>query len=164
MPVATPPLTLREPLLRAHWQATDPGLDQALSAMDRTETWVLDGDLDVAEALYAWTRRLHVADPQRLLHHLDDLLDLMAYLSSSRAMRLLQFFDEHCGPMWADALLKKARERVAATLDGTLMVDSGGQVMMDRLATLDAMALVGRLFAPERLQAVRAVLAADTAR
>ena len=44
------------------------------------------------------------------------------------------------------------------------MVDSGGQVMMDRLATLDAMALVGRLFAPKRLQAVRAVLAADTAR
>jgi len=149
------PLSLRDAPIRMWWQRRDPGMDRLLQQMDGVETWPVDGHLEVAEALYKLTLKIN-QDAINLDAHLDDILDLLAYLSSSRALRVVAFVDEqHNNAM---RFLQRAGERVASSVSRQNGVDAGGQMMVDRLRVLERAALLGRLFAPERLSAVREML------
>ncbi|KAG0186589.1 hypothetical protein DFQ28_007594 [Apophysomyces sp. BC1034] len=89
-------LSLSTDGVREHWQEVAPELADLLATIERTEDWTLDNNPDIAERLTQFGLRL--SDPSATLRLAEadknELLFFLAYINSSKALRLVQWMDQ----------------------------------------------------------------------
>lgn len=89
-------LSLSTEGVRDHWQQIAPELADLLVTIEKTEDWTLDSNPDIADRLTQFGLRL--SDPaatQRLASaDRNELLFFLVYVSSSKALRIIQWMDE----------------------------------------------------------------------
>ena len=141
-------LDLRKPIVGSYWKARDVRLHSILRYMETTESWVLDSDEDFSQALEKLAARLDKADRQAVLKNADRLLLVMAYMSSSSAMRTLTWLDQHFQNGLSVDLLRLARESD----------EPATRIILDRVRAIHSLSLLGQVFSPERLRLVSDVL------
>lgn len=140
-------LNLRNNLVEQFWETQDPKMKQLLFSMSHVEHWRLDTIKAVAEALGPLALKLERARPDVLNQNMERLVQLMAYLSSPRAMYLLEWLSSRHEQL-AIALLQTAAE----------MNDPCGLLLIDRVQTIKSVSLLGAIFSPENVHNVTQLL------
>lgn len=89
-------LNLEANSVREHWAAVDPSLAALFEAIERTEDWVVDQIPQVAQRLARLSQAMTGPGAVAALERLErgQLLFIMVYLSTAKAVRLLQWMDE----------------------------------------------------------------------
>jgi len=88
------PLSLLDSDVRAYWHELSPELAELFDALESKETWVADKrSSDVSDRIVRFGKRLgNCVDPDVLLDaNRSDLLVFFCFLSSSKAIRLLDY-------------------------------------------------------------------------
>lgn len=143
-------ISLKQSILERYWSQKDPLLAQILNQMERMETWTVD-DQHVNEALHQLIPKLSNVSRKGLLEQGDNFINLMAYLSSPKAIRLLAWFEERfpqAGGLSAD-LLYRAKE---------IKKDEKSQILVERLQVLKSMHVLSQVFSKSRIQLINALL------
>jgi hypothetical protein len=142
-------INLRKSVVEDFWKGRDPRIARILGWMESVEDWMVDDHEAVAGALSRLTQRIGQSNGRTLASRSDALLDIMAYMSSTRAMRLLEWLDTRFHNEIALQLVERAGEREE---------DPKAALLLDRLQTLRSLALLGRVFSPSRTRLVSELL------
>lgn len=134
-------LNLRKSLVNRFWTTQDPRLGRILRWMDSAENWMQDERQDVTMAISSLGQRLSKADPRAIEERFDPLLDVLAYMHSSRALRVLEWLDQANNGALSVRLVQKAMERK----------DDRAQILVDRLQAMRSLSLLGQIFSPRRI-------------
>jgi hypothetical protein len=144
------PLNLGHSVVDEFWASRDQHTRLILSWMVEAEHWRLDDKPGVSQSLLALAPKLDQASPEALQNMLDLLIQFMAYLSSPRAMRLIEWMDERFEDQ---GMLMELLSRAAATSDSR-----PSALMLDRIQTIKSLMLLGRIFSRERVQEITHLL------
>lgn len=142
-------LNLRKSVVTDFWKTRDPRMSEILRAMAANEHWHMDSRDRVAQALVGLGQHLEHASHQAMSRResLEAMIRLMAYLSSPRAMRLLEWINDKHGSL-AVELVKTASE----------MNDTCGDLLIERIQTIRSLALLTVIFSYENIRQVRRTL------
>lgn len=103
-------LDLSTDAIRSYWKENSPELAQLFDELETSESWVIDKYPDIEGRLIRFGKMVSaISDPTVLLRadH-DDLLFLLVYISTSKAMRILEWLDEkQLGQPIIELLLKE---------------------------------------------------------
>lgn len=140
---------LRQSVIEDFWQRKDPRMARILGWMESMEDWMLDDNEDVASSIFALANTLEKVSGKEVVTNADDLLKAMAYMSSPRALRLMNWLEEHFPQGVTVSLTKHARENED---------DETAALLLDRLNTLNRLSLLSKIFAPHRTKMIIDVL------
>lgn len=142
-------LNLRKSIVAEFWKTRNPRMSMILQWMEDMEDWGMDDDQGFSEALLLLVPQMERAERSSMLENAEPLLQVMAYMSSSRALRLLEWFDEHFPQGLSLELVELAQESTD---------DPKAQLMLDRLRALQSLSLLGQVFSPARTRLITNLL------
>ena len=103
-------LDLSAEAIRSYWMENSPELAQLFDELETSESWVIDKFPEIEGRLIRFGKLVSaISEPAVLLkaNH-DDLLFLLVYISTSKAMRILEWLDEkELGQPIIELLLKE---------------------------------------------------------
>lgn len=143
-------LNLRKSIVAEFWKSRDPRMAMILQWMESMEDWSMDDDRGFSEALLQLTPKMETSSRNALVENTELLLQVMAYMSSGRSLRLLEWFDEHFPQGLSVELVEMARDQED---------DPRAQILIDRLRSLQSLSLLGRVFSPARVRRISMLLA-----
>lgn len=147
--------------LETYWSEVSPGAPYIIGAMDATEDWVIDSDASLDDELAVFLKAMPAMLAQAVSSgqktaFINDLLVVLAYLHSSKALRLVYWLETGF-PEFEFDFLREAHELYEQ--GGVTAIDRVAfKLMMDRLRFARKTALLQTVFAPERLAAVQAAI------
>ena len=103
-------LDLSTDAIRSYWMENSPELAQLFDELETSESWVIDKFPEIEGRLIRFGKLVSaISDPAVLLRaNHDDLLFLLVYISTSKAMRILEWLDEkQLGQPIIELLLKE---------------------------------------------------------
>ena len=133
-------LTLLDTYIKEYWQKKDKRLARILKIMDNVEFWVFEDEEDFSSAVSKLGFFISEASPPQIEKVADHLITIMAYMSSSKALRLLNWLEENHPEVFEKYLQKlpaHSRPRAARLLGS-------------RMRVLNGLNLMGRIFSQER--------------
>jgi len=139
-------LNLRENVVSDYWRTRDKRMQIILEWMEGMEEWRLDGDQDFSRSLLELQPKLEGASRGGMLDISDDFLKVMAYMSASRAMRLMEWMDGKFEKSLSVEYVQLAQDYAAE--------NPTHQLMLDRLRALHSVSLLGKVFSPQRTQII----------
>lgn len=154
-------LELSKLAMNQYWAAVSPAASGVIAAMDASEDWVpareeID-DVQLKEFFTALPERFQrLSQPQQQTEFVAELVVILAYLNSSRALYLTH---------WLDQALSKAGCDFLRTLNN--LYESAGPTQIDRVGLgllrarirfLRKTVVLQAVFAPERLAMLSAAL------
>ena len=142
-------LNLRKSIVEQFWQGRDPRMARILLWMESMEEWGLDENEDFSEALLSLSPKLEQAGRGTMLEQSEALITVMAYMSAGRAMRMMEWFDEHFPKGLSIELIEQAQGQSE---------DAPAQLMLDRLRALESLSLLGKIFSPTRMRIISELL------
>lgn len=139
-------LDLKPEAVREYWQEKhDYALYRIIEAMEAVETWIVDGDPEVEAAVERWVQLLNNVKDFELQNE-EELIYVLSSIKASRALRVLQFIDS-LKPGSASKLL------IYAEVASNEPDDLPG-FFLKRNLVFERLQLMGRIFAPERIELV----------
>lgn len=142
-------LNLRQSVLEDHWRKKDPRLSRILGWMESMEDWMLDDDQEIMDAILTFSAVLERSSSARVTENADRLIEIMAYMSAPRAMRLMSWLEER----FPDGV---SRELLNNAID--MQGDPTADLLVDRLDTLERLSLLSRMFSPARTREIVGIL------
>lgn len=136
---------LRQSMIESFWQKKDRRMARILGWMESMEDWMLDDNENVANSIYALANTLERVSKKEIVNNAEELIRAMAYMSSPRALRLVEWFDEHFPQGVSLELTQKALE---------MKDDERAALFLDRFNTLHALSLLSKIFAPSRTRMI----------
>jgi hypothetical protein len=143
-------LNLRENVVADYWRTRDKRMQIILEWMEGMEEWRLDDDQDFSRSLLDLQPRLEKASRGGMLDISGDFLKVMAYMSASRAMRLMEWMDGKFDKSLSVEYVQVAQDYAAE--------NATHQLMLDRLRALHSVSLLGKVFSPQRTQIITRLL------
>jgi intracellular multiplication protein IcmW len=138
--------------VQEYWNAHDPKMLDVMMAMESIEKrlgWTMDDQVE--DELQTLGNDMEQALKQgTLLTAREDLVFIMAYLSSGKAMRIMQWLD-----MRFDGMGYRILETIA---EGARHGNFDAAVMMDRFVLLRRIRHIGRVFSTSRIAMVLRLL------
>lgn len=153
-------LDLDAEVVRQHWRQAAPGLAELLDRIELAEDWTVDGSPVYAEKVVQLGKSLSQPGAVLALEEADrhQLLFFLVYISTSKAVRLLQWLDdEHAGMGSAllDQLIAGDGQRVRSGVQS----DQLAQTLVQRMRILQNQPYFRSVFDPQKLgrlaQAIR---------
>lgn len=144
--------------LEVYWEGVSPDAPFIVDSMDAVENWVVDShthsDSEIASLFSCLPVNMsQVLRSERREEFINDLLVLLAYLHSSKALRLLDWIGQEVPDFDFLAEAKQLYE------GGIMKIDRVAYgLLMNRLRFFKKTALLQMIFAPERLAAVQAAI------
>lgn len=142
-------LNLRKSIVNEFWRAKNPRMGMILQWMEDMEDWGMDDDQGFTEALLILVPHMEKAPRDAMLDNAEPLIQVMAYMSSSRALRLIEWFDEHFPQGLSLEMVEMAQEQED---------DPRAQILLDRLRALQSLSLLGQVFSPARTRLITNLL------
>lgn len=148
-------LSLSTDNVHEYWQQVSPELGQLFESIERTEDWTLDSDPDVGERLSRMGLRLADPEATRRLAGADknELLFFLVYISSSKALRLIQWMDtaqSGLGTQCLNALLARDQEGAFANVLDPMLAST----MIQRLRVIQNTPFFKKLLDPAMLDSI----------
>jgi hypothetical protein len=142
-------LNLRKSIVDEFWKRKDPRMGSILMWMERVEDWKLDDHESFSKALLQLVPAMESASKGAMMAHLDQIIKVLAYTSSGRALRIIQWFDEHYPKGLSIELLQTAKNSPN---------DVHSALLIDRLRALQSLSLLPQVFNPSRTAAIAQLL------
>ena len=147
-------LDLRKSVVMEYWKERDPihqgRLARMLMWMESVEDWSLDEHPDIVMEINRLTYVMQQADSIPVGDTAEEWLTMLAYLSSSRALRIVEWIDySRRNENGALPLVQTAR---------AMRHHEHAQLLTDRLQALRMLDLLGKIFSPRRLDTVTLLL------
>lgn len=142
-------LNLRQSVLEDFWRKKDPRLSRILGWMESMEDWMLDDDQEIMDSILSFSSVLERTSSTRIAENADRLIEIMAYMSAPRAMRLMSWMEEQ----FPDGV---SREILNNAID--MQGDPTADLLIDRLDTLERLSLLCQLFSPTRTREIVSIL------
>lgn len=139
---------------RRYWRAIDPGIAQIFDVMDRQDEWAIEDHEVVRRSLDRLIAKLEKS-PNLGTFYLREpakSMELMSWLKSSSALMLLHYSHEDRRNV-VELFLKVCAE-VLADQDSTPDQYRQASLALDRFLVFERLAMLNRLFSPERTQKV----------
>lgn len=141
-------LNLKKSIVSDYWKKTDPRLARILSVMENVEHWVVDDAQSVSDAISELAKKMDKTSKETLAKLSEELIYLMAYISSGKSLRMVKWMDES-HPGLSVHYIMEARQ---------MQEWPPARLMLDRLQTIKSLSLMGRVFAPSRTKLIAALL------
>ncbi|MCD0260741.1 hypothetical protein [Xanthomonas campestris] len=153
-------LDLAPPNLLEFWRSYDPGLGDLVSVMDRAENWTVDREPHLGERLVALGRRMTGPEQARAFVSADvpDLLLFLAYISTSRALRVIHWLDEQDEYHQYGSTVVQRLLDAPGHLEGAIALSPLRDLLALRLRVISNTPYFTKLFAPERLAGLGAAI------
>ncbi|MCC8799133.1 hypothetical protein Q6A26_04085 [Xanthomonas euvesicatoria pv. eucalypti] len=142
------------------WRSYDPELGELVSVMDRAESWTVDRDPTVTERLISLGRRMNGPEQARAFVSADvqDLLLFLAYISTSRALRVIHWLDEQDEYQQYGSSLVERLLDAPGHLAEAIPTPPLRDLLAHRLRVISNTPYFTKLFAPERLSGLGAAI------
>lgn len=142
-------LSLQRSIVEDHWKKTSPRMAKAVSVMEGVEHWRLDERKEVDEALKELVKSMNKTSRDAIAQNSQSIIYVMAYLSSGKSLRMMNWFDEK----FPSGLT------VEITDDAKNDPDSAhARLLLDRLQTIKSLSLMTKVFAPNRSRLILEIL------
>ena len=136
---------LRQSMIEDFWQKKDPRMARILGWMESMEDWMLDDNEDAAASIFALANTLERVSRKDVLDNSAELIQALSYMSSPRALRLMEGFDEHFPKGVSVELTQRALN---------MKDDERAALLLDRFNTLHRLSLLTKMFAPHRTKLI----------
>lgn len=144
-------LNLNKSSVNFHWKSQDPRMLKILSMMEAVEPWVVDDVEIVAKELVDFGKKIGNAKSAQLSKTSEEITLVMAYIFSSKSLRLLNWLDENY-PGLSFHYVMEARHQEDW---------EPGKLLLDRLKTIKTLSLLGLIFSPMRTRLISGLLEED---
>lgn len=135
--------------VHAFWDSYDRRvLYRVIVALESVESWAADLDPKVDEAIIQLGQAMDLARDIELSGQEEKLINILAYLRASRAIRVLQAIDM-LKPGSAAKLLTFAEEQV--NLKSGKPITKSAKLFLDRNLVFERMQLLSRIFSAQRI-------------
>ena len=104
-----------------------------------------NNDYYVANSIYALANTLERVSKKDVIENAEELIQAMAYMSSPRALRLLEWFDEH----FTQGVSLEFTQKALA-----MKGDERAEILLERFNTLHKMSLLSKIFKPQRTKMI----------
>lgn len=146
-------LDLDAPAVRQHWLAIAPGLAPLFEQIERVEDWTVDEVPAIASRIVSFGHSMSSPGAAGALVHADplQLLYVLVHMSSSRALRIIQWLDEHndgLGTQLVEAML----HREGAAIYAGVPHETLARTLITRLSVFRNEPFFTGIFAPQRLR------------
>lgn len=147
-------LNLRKSIVDDYWKQKDTRTAKILDNMSSLETWTLDEHKNFSEALLTFSNIVSDQSFDKLKENMDKLTKILAYMSSSRAVRFLEWGDQKF--ILQKGLALEMVKNSRANSDSPHY-----QLLQDRLRTLRGVNVLSYVFSEKRLDLVMQLLDAE---
>lgn len=137
-------LTLLDTYIKEYWQKKDKRLARILKIMDNVEHWVYDDEEDfstMSSKLGVFISNCTGAEIEKIIDH---LIMVMAYISSSKALRFLNWLEEFHPEVFEKYLQRLPLHSRPKT----------ARLMSTRIRVLNGLNVMGKIFSQERSQRI----------
>lgn len=147
-------LNLRKSIVDDYWQQKDPRTSNILNTMSNLETWTLDEHKNFSEALLTFSNIVNEKSFDSMKENMDKLVKILAYMSSTKAIRFLEWSDQKfiMQKGFALEMVKHSRENID---------NPHYQLLQDRLRTLRGVNVLSYVFSEKRMDTVLRLLEAE---
>ena len=132
-------LNLLKGVVENYWKNKDRQLSNILSKMEKSESWIVDDAESVSRSLIELGKSISNSSNANLIKYSHEITFVIAYIYSSKAIRLLNWFDENFPGLVLNYLTEAYRSKGAP-----------GKLLIERLKTLKTLSLLGEIFHPKR--------------
>lgn len=141
-------LNLNQSNVNFYWKNIDPRMSKIITIMERVEHWVVDDVESVARELISVGKKMSSSGRTSLTRKSDDLIVVMAYITCGKALRILNWLDDHHNGL-SFHYVTEARQ----------MEDfDPGKLLLDRLKTIKTLSLLTKVFSPTRTRLISEIL------
>lgn len=142
-------LNLKKSVVSEYWKKNSSRMARAISIMETVENWIQDEDEDVSKKINELSRALVKSSDIGITLNIDRLLFVMAYMSSGKAIRIMNWFDENFKKDLSLDFVYHAKEG----LD-----DPVKSLLIDRLQTVKSLNLISSIFSQARTKKIDRIL------
>ena len=137
-------LTLLDSFVNEFWAKKDRRLSRVLKVMDSVETWVFDDKEDFARSVNEMAGSLSTAGEEKIKESVESLITVMAYMSSSKSLRLLGWLEENYPEVF---------KKMLEALPGHPKAKAA-RLLSTRVRVMSNLNLMGKVFNPSRSQKI----------
>ena len=142
--------------VRAHWLSVAPDLGPLFDQIERVEDWTVDEVPAIAQRIVSFGHSLGATGAAGALESADplQLLYVLVHMSSSRALRIIQWLDDHhdgLGTRLVEAMLLRDGAAVYAGVPHETLA----RTLITRLSVFQNKSFFAGIFAPQRLRKIR---------
>lgn len=142
-----------------YWSAIDPAIAQVVKLMDEAETWTIDTEAQIKEAFDQLIARMahSPALRQYSLDHPEKVVELLAWMRTSSAMMLLHYSSDE-----RREILDRFTNVCTTILQNNASnetIQRAASVAIERFLAFERLAVLRRLFSPERAHAIEKAVA-----
>lgn len=142
-------LNLKKSVVSEYWKKNSSRMARAISVMEGVENWIQDEDQDVSKKINDLSRALAKASDIGITMNIDKLLFVMAYMSSGKAIRIMNWFDENFKKDLSIDFVFRAKDGVE---------DPVNSLLIDRLQTVKSLNLISSIFSKARTNKIDRIL------
>lgn len=147
-------LNLKRSIVNEYWKKTDPRLAKILSAMENLEHWTVDDVESVSQGISSLGKKLDETSKRTLASLSEELIYLMAYITSGKFFRMIKWMDESHPGLSVHYIMEARQMQSEWGQSGSLPA----RLMLDRLQTINSLQLMGKVFAPSRTRLIADLL------
>ena len=142
-------LNLKKSVVSEYWKKNSSRMARAISVMEGVENWIQDEDQDVSKKINDLSRALAKASDIGITMNIDKLLFVMAYMSSGKAIRIMNWFDENFKKDLSIDFVFRAKDGIE---------DPVNSLLIDRLQTVKSLNLISSIFSKARTNKIDRIL------
>ena len=146
-------LDLSTDAIRSYWKENSPELAQLFDELETSESWVIDKFPEIEGRLIRFGKLVSaISDPAVLLRaNHDDLLFLLVYISTSKAMRILEWLDEkQLGQPIIELLLKEDAQGIYQNVSDQVLA----KTLVQRLSVARNTLFMRELLSPSMMTTI----------
>lgn len=144
-------IDLQDSAISKHWDKGDKSILSILGNMQDRETWVIDGNEELINAIIEWAGNASKSDLENAIEeNPESIIKLLAFMKSTRSLVLIQKIEEFF-PGSTSELLLESLDKIVANGGDT----RAERVLRDRLVALFRVDLLERIFSDERSEKIK---------
>ena len=138
--------------VHAFWDSYDRRvLYRVIVGLESVESWAADKDLKIEEAIIKLGKAMDMSHNIDFTGYEDKIINILAYLKASRAIKILQTID-NLNPGSAAKLLTYAEQQTNPQLNN--QVNQSAKLFLDRNLVFERMQLLSRIFSVQRVNLI----------
>jgi hypothetical protein len=144
-------IDLQESTIASHWNGVDEGISAILENMQNRESWALDDQDDLRDAIIEWAAKLNESNLENIIEHKPDaLIRIFAFMKSKRSLFLLHQIESKFPGITSELLLESLDK-----IDDGISDTRSQRILRDRLVALFRVDLLERIFSEDRSEKIK---------
>ena len=144
-------LNLRKKVVGRFGEDRNAQFSAILQKMDACESWTLDENPDVLKAIDGMVKVLNDQNVSEdtIKEELENFMLVMAYMQSSKSLRLVAWFDEKYKGKLSEYIIKYSIDHIS---------DPYSSLFYERLSIVKQLRLMKEIYSPDRIEKVKKLL------